>query len=90
MKQVTNMSRLVNQLEKTFRLLNQDFFNNELPMPIITVIPTAKSYAHYVPYDVWNTKDGGKREINISSAYLLRPLEDIISEYQLRTGRTYR
>ena len=78
MKQVTNMSRLVNQLEKTFRLLNQDFFNNELPMPIITVIPSTKSYAHYVPYDVWNTKEGGKREINISSAYLLRPLENII------------
>lgn len=35
MKQVTSMSRLANQLEKMFRLLNADFFNSELDMPII-------------------------------------------------------
>jgi len=67
MKQITNMSRLVNQLEKCFRLLNQDFFNGELPTPIITVIPTPKAYAHYVPFDIWDTKDDSKREINIAS-----------------------
>lgn len=79
MKQITNMSRLVNQLEKCFRLLNQDFFNGELPTPIITVIPTPKAYAHYVPYDIWETKDSRKREINIASGTLNRPLENIIA-----------
>ena len=52
MKQVTNMSRLVNQLEKMFRALNTDMFDNALDTPIITVIPTPKAYAHYVPYDI--------------------------------------
>lgn len=79
MKQITNMSRLVNQLEKCFRLLNQDFFNGELPTPIITVIPTPKAYAHYVPYDIWDTKDDSKREINIASGTLNRPLENVIA-----------
>ena len=79
MKQITNMSRLVNQLEKCFRLLNQVFFNNELPTPIITVIPTPKAYAHYVPYDIWDTKDDSKREINIASGTLNRPLENVIA-----------
>ena len=45
MKQITNMSRLVNQLEKCFRLLNQDFFNGELPTPIINVPPAEKEQA---------------------------------------------
>lgn len=77
MKQVTNMSRLVNQLEKMFRVLNADLFNNALDTPIITVIPTPKAYAHYVPYDIWETKENCKREINIASGTLNRPLEEV-------------
>ncbi len=79
MKQITNMSRLVNQLEKMFRLLNEDIFDNELPTPIITVIPTPRAYAHYVPFDIWETKDNSKREINIASGTLDRPLENIVA-----------
>lgn len=77
MKQVTSMSRLVNQLEKMFRLLNADFFDNELDTPIITVTPTAKAYAHYTPWDAWSSKEEHKREINISSGGLNRRLESI-------------
>lgn len=77
MKQVTNMSRLVNQLEKMFRTLNTDLFNNELEMPIITVTPSSKSYAHYTPWDAWQAGDTQKREINIASGTLNRPLEAI-------------
>lgn len=79
MKQIDKMSRLTGELEKMFRLLNQDFFNNELPTPIITVIPTPRAYAHYVPFDIWSAKDGKKREINIASGTLDRPLENIIA-----------
>lgn len=79
MKQIDKMSRLTGELEKCFRLLNQDFFNNELDTPIIMVIPTSKAYAHYVPFDIWNTKDSQKREINIASGTLDRPIENIIA-----------
>lgn len=79
MKQIDKMSRLTGELEKCFRLLNQDFFNGELPTPIITVIPTPRAYAHYVPYDIWNTKESQKREINIASGTLDRPLENILA-----------
>lgn len=77
MKQVTSMSRLVNQLEKMFRLLNADFFDNALDTPIITVTPTSRAYAHYTPYNAWASKDEQKREINIASGTLNRPLEAI-------------
>lgn len=79
MKQIVKMSRLAGELEKAFRLLNCDLFDNALQMPIITVIPSSKSYAHYTTYDAWNTSDGAKREINIASGTLDRPLENIIS-----------
>lgn len=79
MKTIDKMSRLTGELEKIFRLLNQDFFDNELPTPIITVIPTPRAYAHYVPYDIWSAKGIAKREINIASGTLNRPLENIVA-----------
>lgn len=79
MKQIDKMSRLTGELEKIFRLLNQDLFGGVLPTPIITVIPTPRAYAHYVPFDIWNTKNDNKREINIASGTLDRPLENIIA-----------
>ena len=79
MKQITKMSRLTGELEKAFRLINEELFNNELPTPIITVIPTPKAYAHYVPFDIWSTKESAKREINIASGTLDRPIENIIA-----------
>ena len=77
MKQVTSMSRLMNQLEKMFRPLNQDFFNNELETPIITVVPDSRSYAHYTPWSAWQSKDTYRQEINIASGTLARPLEAV-------------
>lgn len=79
MKQIDKMSRLTGALEKCFRMLNDDLFNGELPAPIITVVPSSRSYAHYTPWDAWETKDGGKREINIASGTLDRPLENTIA-----------
>lgn len=79
MKEITKMSRLNGMLEKAFRMINEDWFNNELPEAIITAVPTSKAYAHYTPWDAWETGTGAKREINISTAYLDRNLECIIA-----------
>lgn len=77
MKEITKMSRLTNQLEKMFRLLNTDFFDGVLDMPVITVVPSSRSYAHYTPWDAWQSGDTYRREINVASATLNRPLEAI-------------
>ena len=79
MKQIDKMSRLTGELEKCFRMMNRDFFDDSLPTPVITVVPTAKAYAHYVPFDIWDTKDAPKREINIASGTLDRPLESVLA-----------
>ena len=78
-KQIDKMSRLTGQLEKCFRLLNDELFDGQLPQCMITVVPSARSYAHYTPSLVWSCKGDSRHEINISSAYLYRPLENILA-----------
>lgn len=79
MKEITKMSRLTGQLEKCYRMLNERFFDNLLEMPVITIIPSSRSFAHYTPYDSWRTSNGAKREINIASGTLDRPLENTLA-----------
>lgn len=80
MKEITKMSRLTGCLEKCFRLVNAEFFNNELPTPVLSCIPTSRAFAHITVAPVWDTKHGNKYELNISSAYLnTRPIEDVVA-----------
>ena len=79
MKAITKMSRLTGQLEKAYALLNEEFFNNELPNTIITVASTPRAYGHITVSKVWSTQSEEKHEINISSDYLDRPLEDTLA-----------
>ncbi len=79
MKQIQKMSRLTGELEKVFRLLNAELFDNQLETPVLTVIPTPRAYAHYTTTDVWNVDGVGKREINIASGTLDRPLENVLA-----------
>jgi len=79
MKQTVKMSRLVGEIEKAFRILNAELFNNQLPTPVFTVIPTPRAYAHFVPFPIWDVNGEGKTEINLASGTLDRSLEDIMA-----------
>lgn len=50
---------LIHNLEKAFGLLNLDFFSNELPATVITLVPSSKVYSRY-------TSDGACHQIMIS------------------------
>lgn len=77
-KQIVSMARLTGQLERMFRAINHDFFHDELDMPTITVVPTARAYAHVSVEPIWECGKGTKnRELNISSSYLNRGTEYI-------------
>ena len=54
MKQTTNMQRSIQYLNRIFKLLNEEYFNNELEMPIITIQSTPKEYGHFTPGSVQN------------------------------------
>lgn len=54
MKEMTKYSRVAGYLEKLFDMLNADLFDGELERPIITLIPSSRSYGHYVPTPIWS------------------------------------
>ena len=76
---INSVSELSIFFEKVFDLLNEEIFGGELPKPIITLAPTKQAYGHYTPYEAWNVHDEPKREINISTYDINRPIEKVIT-----------
>lgn len=78
-KEMTKYTRVVNKLAKMFGYANEYFFNNELPVPTITVQSSALSYAHITTDTVWVSEKGDSYELNISADYLNRPIENVVA-----------
>lgn len=84
MKQTTNMQRSIQYLTKVFKLLNEQYFSNELDQPIITVQSTPKAYGHFTPWQSWDIKETNGEikktvEINIGAGTLDRPIENVVA-----------
>lgn len=76
MKQLTSYNRVAGYLNKIFDLLNEEFFENELSRPTITIQSTPKAYGHFsLRDDTWISTVGGTHEINIGAGTLSRPIE---------------
>ena len=76
MKNITKTSRLAGQLEKLFRMLNDDMFGGQLEQPIITIQSTPRAYGHYSVSKIWTVNgEEQKHEINIGAGTLDRDLE---------------
>lgn len=78
MKETVKMSRAIGQLEKMYREINKDFFENELPMPIITVQSKPGTFGHCTINKVWKRKEEYTYELNIAAEVLESPIEEII------------
>lgn len=78
MKETTKMSRTVGQLEKMYNILNLDFFDGSLPLPIITVQSKPRSYGHCSLTKIWQRKDDETYELNIAAEVLMMPIEETI------------
>ena len=52
MKQTTNMSRVIGEIQSIGRKVNKYWFNNELDMErvIFVVSSTPKAYGHFTPF----------------------------------------
>lgn len=82
MKRTTNMQRAIGYLNKIFKALNEEYFDTELPTPILTIQSTPRAYGHFTPWDAYRIKEenGGIRgavEINIGAGTLDRPIEEV-------------
>ena len=85
MKQTTNMSRVIGEIQSIGRKLNKGWFNGELDMDrvIWTVQSTPKAYGHFTPYLSYRVHDKegerGAVEINLGGGTLDRNIELVIS-----------
>lgn len=80
MKELQTYNRTVNYLNKVFRYINEESFNNELDMPTITIQSTVGAYGHVSTSKVWKNERGqASYELNIGADYLNRPIENIVA-----------
>lgn len=80
MKELTNYNRVTQYLNKVFKLINSEYFDNELEMPTITIQSTVGAYGHVTTSKVWKTESGkASYELNIGADYLDRPIENIVA-----------
>ena len=78
MKELSSYNRVVGYLNKVFDLLNQEFFENTLSRPTITIQSTPKAYGQFsIRDDTWISKKGATHEINIGAGTLARPIEEV-------------
>lgn len=82
MKQTTNIQRSIQLLNKIFKAANAEYFNNELPQPMITIQSTPMAYGHFTPWESWKAVDktGDEHkmcEINIGAGTMNRAIEDV-------------
>jgi hypothetical protein len=72
----------IDELQRMFRLLNKEYFNDELERPVITILTdvTSGAYGWISVNKVWSSKDNAWfREINLCAEYLNRPVELVIT-----------
>ncbi len=80
MKQNTTYNRATQYLNKIFKLINSEYFDNELEMPTITIQSTVGAYGHVTTSKVWKTETGTESyELNIGADYLSRPIENVVA-----------
>ena len=79
MKQLTTYNRAAGYLNKIFDLLNDEYFENTLSKPTITIQSTPKAYGHFTQKDdTWISAIGSMNEINIGAGTLARPIENVV------------
>ena len=80
MKEITSYNRAVQYMSKVFKMVNEEYFGNELEMPTITIQSTVGAYGHVTTSKVWKTDTGNASyELNIGADYLNRPIENIVA-----------
>ena len=69
-------------LENAFSILNEVYYNNELPPIVITLQSSPKTNGHFTLGKVWRAEESHFNEINISVEHLDRPIENVMATLQ--------
>lgn len=79
MKQLTNYQRVSQYLVKIFKLVNEEYFDNSLQVPTISIQTSLSAYGHVTVSKVWHNNNEATHELNISAEYLNRPIENVVA-----------
>jgi hypothetical protein len=66
-------------LEYGFNVLNEIYFDNELPPIVITIMSSPRTNGHFTINKEWKVEEQRMNEINISAEHLDRPIENIMA-----------
>ena len=69
-------------LEYGFEVLNEVYFDNELPPVVITIMSSPRTYGHFTVGKVWKAEENHFNEINISAEHLDRNIENVMATLQ--------
>lgn len=73
-----NIKEVIAQYEDVFNKLNEKYFDNELPMPVISIQKgKGDAYGWCTTYQAWKKDDVGYYEINLCAEYLDRTPEQL-------------
>lgn len=79
MKKLTNYQRVSNYLVKIFKAINEDYFNNELDVPTITIQSSIGTAGHVSIQKIWHNSETDTHELNLSADYMARPIENVVA-----------
>lgn len=66
-------------LEYGFDVLNEVYFNGELPPIVITIMSSPRTNGHFTINREWRLDEERLNEINVSAEHLDRPIENIMA-----------
>lgn len=66
-------------LEHAYEVLNEVYFNSELPPVVICIMSSPRTNGHFTVGKVWRAESQKLHEINISAEHLDRPIENILA-----------
>ena len=80
MKRLTTYNRVAGYLNRVYDMLNAEFFEGQLSKPTITIQSTPRAYGHVsVSSELWVSKTGNTRELNLGAGTIARPIEYLVS-----------
>jgi len=79
MKKLSNYQRVSQYLVKIFKFINEEYFDNVLDVPTITIQSTVGAYGHVSVQKIWHNNEVATHELNLSADYMNRPIESIVA-----------
>lgn len=67
------------KLENAYAVFNQEYFDNGLPVAMITIQSSRGAYGHCTTQKVWASGEGRYYELNLGAEYLSRPIEHVLA-----------